>query len=200
MKIDLSKILEIFNSLNDRVRYSIFGVAVLLIFLFDIFFLTMPQYASIGDVNDQIKKLSEDTAQVLSDKQKINQLKKNLEDTRLKLEAMNNKIRPLQEVPAILGVISRVANECGVKIDQLMPQKQGLEKLTASQEGQYYALPIVIQARCGYHMFGRFLNRLENEDLYSILKDLTVQNDEKDPHAHIFSMTIKIILLDKARG
>ena len=66
--------------------------------------------------------------------------------------------------------------------------------------GQYFALPIVIQARCGYHMFGRFLNRLENEEMYSILKDLIVQSDEKDPHTHLFNMTIKVILLDKTKG
>lgn len=197
MKFDFAKILETFNSLNDQMRYSILGGVVLLILMLDVFFLSLPQCGSIADVNGQIKKLSADTAQVISDKQRINQLKKNLDKTRLKLEEMDRKARPLQGVPGVLETISRVANESDVKIDQLMPQKEGQESLKVSPEGHYYALPIVIQARCGYHMFGRFLNKLENADLYFALKDLNVQSDEKAHHMHLFSLTIKIIFVEK---
>jgi len=199
MKIDFSKILEVFNSLNEQVRYAIFGAVVVLILAADVFLLVLPQIRSIGDINEQIKKTSADTAQILNDKQRIEQIKKNLEDTRLKWEAMNNKVRSLQEVPAVLETISRIADENGVKIDQLMPQKQKQESLTVSPDGRYYALPVEIQAHCGYHMFGRFLNKLEGEELYFILKDLSVLNDDKSPNTHIFSVTIKIILVDKTK-
>ncbi len=195
--MDLSKIFEAFNNLNEQARYSILGGVVVLVLLLDVFLLVLPQCGSISDINDQIKTLSTDTAQVVTDKQRIDQLKKSLEQTRLTLEAMNIKIRPLQEVPAILETISRIANEYDVKIDKLVPQKQEQESLTKSEDGHYYALPIVIQARCGYHMFGRFLNKLENEDLYFSLKDLLVQDDEKNPRIHLFSLTINIILVDK---
>lgn len=195
--MDLSKIFEAFNNLNEQARYSILGCVVVLVLLLDVFLLVLPQCGSISDINDQIKTLSTDTAQVVTDKQRIDQLKKSLEQTRLTLEAMNIKIRPLQEVPAILETISRIANEYDVKIDKLVPQKQEQESLTKSEDGHYYALPIVIQARCGYHMFGRFLNKLENEDLYFSLKDLLVQDDEKNPRIHLFSLTINIILVDK---
>ena len=47
-------------------------------------------------------------------------------------------------------------------------------------------------------MFGHFLNKLENEDLYFIMKDFIIQNDEKNTNTHLFSLTIKIILVDKA--
>jgi hypothetical protein len=64
--------------------------------------------------------------------------------------------------------------------------KSQQETLTSSADGKYYALPVVIKARCGYHMFGRFLNKLENEDLYFIMKDFIIQNDDKDPNTHAF--------------
>lgn len=198
MKFDFAKILEIFNSLNEQARYSIFGGVVVFILLLDGFFLVLPQCGSIVDINNQIKDLSSDTAQVVNDKQRIDSLKTHLEHTRLTLEAMNTKVRSLQEVPAILDDISRIANEYDVKIDQLMPQKQGQESLAKSEDGHYYALPIVIQTRCGYHMFGRFLNKLENEDLYFSVKDLSVKNEEKTPTTHLFSLTIGIILVDKS--
>jgi Tfp pilus assembly protein PilO len=197
MKIDLSKILDYFNNLSDRVRYCLLGGVVFLIILLDVFFLVLPQINGIADVNDQIKKLSEDTQQVLTDRQRTNQLRKNLQEVRVQLSALSLKVRPIQEVPAILSTISSIAKEYGVIIDQLVPEKSQQEDLIAAADGQYYALPILIKARCGYHMFGHFLNKLENEDMCFILKDFIIQNDEKDTNTHSFSLTIKIILVDR---
>ncbi len=196
MKIDLTKIIEYFNNLNDRVRYAILGAVVFLIIVLDVFLFVLPQINGIANVNDQIKKLSEDTQQVLTDRQRLDRLGKNLQKERLELSSLSMKVRPIQEVPAILGAISSIANEYGVKIDQLIPEKDQQEALTAA-DGKYYALPIVIKARCGYHMFGRFLNKLENGNLYFILKDFIIQNDEREINTHSFSLTIKIILVDK---
>jgi len=197
MKPDLNKILGYFNNLNDQARYAILGGAVLLVILLDVFLLVFPQINGIANVNGQIKKMSEDTQQVLTDRQRIDQLRKNLQEARVQLSSLSTKVRPIQEVPAILSTISSIANEYGVKIDQLVPEKNQQEALTEAADGAYYALPIVIKAHGGYHMFGRFLNKLENEDLYFILKDFIIQNDEKDPHTHLFSLTINIILVDK---
>ncbi len=197
MKFDLSKILEYFNNLNDQARYAILGSVVFLIILLDVFLLVLPQISGIANVNDQMRKMSEDTQQVLTDRQRINQLRKNLREARVQLSSLSLKVRPIQEVPAILSTISSIAKEYGVKIDQLVPEKDRQEDLTAAADGKYYALPIVIKAHCGYHMFGRFLNKLESEDLYFIMKDFIIQNDEKDTNTHLFSLTIKIILVDK---
>jgi Tfp pilus assembly protein PilO len=193
----LTKILEYFNNLNDQVRYSILGGIVFLIILLDIFLLVVPQIDGIANVNDQIRKMTEDTQQVLTDRQRIIQLRKNLQDARVQLNSLSMKVRLIQEVPAILSTISSIANEYGVKIDQLVPEKNQQEPLKAAMDGKYYALPVVIKAHCGYHMFGRFLNKLENEDLFFILKDFIIQNVEKDPNMHLFSLTINIILVDR---
>ena len=200
MKFDLTKILEYFNKLSDQVRYGLFGGVVFLIILLDVVFLVMPQISGIADVNDQIKKFSEDTRQVLVDKQRINQLKANLQKARNQLNALSLKVRPLQEVPAILSTISNSARKYGVKIDQLTPEKDHQEALTSDADGKYYALPIVVKARCGYHMIGRFLNKLENEDLYFIMQDFIIQNDADDPNTHLFSLTIKVILVDRSQA
>ena len=200
MNVDLKKIIESFNNLNDQTRYAIFGSVVFLIFLLDVIFLALPQMGGITDINDQIKKLSEDTQQVEVDKQRIVLLKKNLEESRVQLNSLSNKVRPLQEVPAILGTISSIANQYGVKIDQLVPEKNLQESLTVTPDGKYYALPVEIKIRCGYHKFGHFLNKLENADLFFVMKDFIIQNDEKNPNIQQFSMTIKIILVDKALG
>jgi Tfp pilus assembly protein PilO len=197
MKPDLNKVLEQFNNLNDQTRYAVLGALVFVIILLDVFLLVMPQIGSISDNNDQIKQLSDETQQVLTDRQRIRQLKKNLEDSRAQLNALTARVRPIQEVPAILSTISSIANEYGVKIDQLEPEKGQQESLKAASADKYYALPVLIKAHCGYHMFGHFLNKLEQEDMYFIMQDFIIQNDGANTNAHSFSLTIKIILVDK---
>ena len=195
MKIDLTTILGYFNNLSDRVRYSLFGGAVFLIILLDVIFLVLPQIGGIANVNDQIKKLSGDTQQVLVDRQRINLVRKNLQKARNQWNSLSIKVRAVQEVPAILSTISSIAKEYGVKIDQLTPEYNQLEALNAA-DGKYYALPVLIKAVSGYHNFGRFLNKVENEDLSFTIKDFIIQNDEKAPGTHLFSLTIRIILVD----
>ena len=89
MKFDLSKIFSYFNNLNDQTRYAILGAVVFLIILLDVFFLVLPQINGIVDVNDQIKKISEDTQQVLTNRQRINQLRKNLQEARVQLGSLS---------------------------------------------------------------------------------------------------------------
>ena len=197
MKFDLATIVEYYNNLNDQLRYAVLVGVVFLVILLDFLILVGPQMGSISDINDQIKKLSEDTQQVLVDKQRIEVLRKNLQDSRLKLKALSSKVRSVQEVPAILSTISSVAKEYGVKIDQLVPEYSQQEVLPATPDGKYFALPVVVKAHCGYHMFGRFLSQLENDDLYFIMKDFIIQNEEKETSTHSFSLTIKIVLVDR---
>lgn len=199
MKLDLNTILGYFNNLNDQARYAVLTGVIFLILLLDVFLLLLPQMNGIANNNDQIKQLSADTQQVVVDKEQISVLKKNLQNERAQASSLSVKVRATQEVPAILGTISSIANEFGVKIDQLVPEKNQQEVLTSDADGKYYALPVLIRAHCGYHMFGQFLNKLENEDLYFILKDFIIQNDANDATTHLFSLTIKIILVDRAQ-
>jgi Tfp pilus assembly protein PilO len=199
MKFDFNKILEHFNNLNDQTRYAVFGGVVVVFILLDVFLLALPQIGAITGMHAQMKQMSEDTQQVLTDRQRIGQLRKNLQMSRDQLSALSARVRPVQEVPAILSTISSIANDYGVKIDQLVPEKGQQETLTSSADGKYYALPVVIKAHCGYHMFGHFLNKLENENLYFLMKDFIIQNDAKDTNTHLFSLTIKIILVDQTQ-
>jgi len=197
MNPELKKILDSFNKLNDQTRYAVLGGVVLLVILLDVFFLAVPQIGSITDVNGQISKIGTDTEQVKTDMARIKVLKKDLQDKRDQLKILSGRVRLTQEVPAVLSAISSIANEYGVKIDQLTPQKNHQEALTTDGDDKYYSLPIVIKASSGYHNFGHFLNRLENEDMFFITKDFVIQNDSKAANARQYSMTIDIILVDR---
>lgn len=196
-KAFLDKIIEGYNGLEVKFRYGIFGGLLLMVFALDYFSVMAFQLDYLKKSDEEIKTLVQEIGQVKADKLFIAQMKKSLDVPRRQLVAMSEKVRSVQAVPIVLEEISRLANEFGVKIDQLTPQKDAQELLITAPEGKYYALPIVIQARSGYHMFGHFLNRLERQDLYFSVRDLRIEADEKDPNNQLISMVIKVILVDK---
>jgi hypothetical protein len=134
---------------------------------------------------------------VINDSARIKPMGVSLQKQREELRSLSDKIRSVQEVPVILSTISSIASEYGVKIDELDPEKDLQKSLATASYGNYYSLPIVLKARCGYHKFGHFLNKLEKEDLFFIMQDFIIQNDPSDPKSRSFSMTIQMILVDR---
>ncbi len=198
MKINIETIIAKFNELDIKARYAALGGVLVLVFMIDYLLIMQFQLKFLQNSNAEINTLSVDTARVQADKQRVHQMRQGLESSRTQLKAMNVKIRSVGEVPSILDDISRLANEVGVKIDQLVPRKETQETLITSPEGNFYALPIDIQAHGGYHAWGRFLNRMEGANLYFSLSDLRIVGDVKDRNNQLITATLKVILTDKA--
>ncbi len=199
MNVNIQPILDKFNALDLKVRYTVFGILLLLVVGVDYLFLVRAQMAGMSALAKETQKISAETKRVKIDTQRVNQIKEGLESSRTQLQQLNDKVRSLQEVPAILEDISRTANQFGVGIDQLTPMKEAQETLITGGDAKYYALPIVIGARSGYHMFGRFLNQLENGKLLFMLRDIRIEDSGKGTALSI-QATIKVILVDRTPG
>lgn len=195
--MNLSVIVEKFNALQAPVRYGIFGGVILAVFILDYFTLMALQRMFIKSVETKIEKLKTDIDGINSSKQRINQMRQSLESSRRELVDFSKKIRSLSDIPAILDDISRIANDSGVKLDQLMPMKEKQELLTKGDEVSIIGLPITIEAHTTYHLFGRLLDRLEKANLYFSVKDLILENDQKVNGAISARLVIKLILEEK---
>ena len=199
MKIDLSQIIGKFNALPLNARYGVFAGILLAIFVLDVITVINFQWGSLQAIGNENQTLQESIDHLNSDLQRLNQMKDGLQKSRSQLEALNIKIRPLGEVPSILEDISLIANQRGVKIEQLIPQTESPQVLVSSDSVKYYALPIVIQATSGYHMFSRFINQLELANLFFTLGQLTIENRGADINHHNINATLKVVLSDKNR-
>ncbi len=199
MKIDAGKLVEKFNALDLKLRYGILGIAVVWIMLLDYALIMQFQVRALSKMKQEIATLKADTDRVKNESQRITQIMRNASGMQGQVQKFNTKIRSLQEVPLVLDEISRIANTNKVTIDQITPAKEGQEEMVTIGSIKYYALPIVITARSGYHMFGRLLNELENAQLLFIVKDLRIQPSEK-PNSLAVGVTLKVILMDKKEG
>ena len=197
MKISIQGIVHGINRADIKVRYGIFAGILLAAFALDYFLLMAPQIRSLKGLGEAARTTSADVQRVSNDIQRIQQIKDGLNSSRAELQAMSLRVRSLQEVPAILEEISRTANQFNVKIDQIKPLPESQETLISTPEEKYYALPIVIQARSGYHMFGHFLNTLESGHLFFILRDLRMEVGQEAAKGLLVQATLKVILTDR---
>lgn len=195
MKLDLTVIVEKFNGLQDPIRYGIYGSVLVLIFVLDFFTVMNFQRSLVKNAAIKIEKLKTDIDHVDNDKKRIGQMRQNLEVSRKDFEKFSLKIRQIGELPAILDEISRYASVAGLKLDQLTPQRDKQEKLKSVDGKNYFGLPVAIEAHGGYHVIARFLNNLENGNIYFALRDMLLDSDAKNGGISL-RLVIKVILVE----
>ncbi|MBP9854561.1 MAG: type 4a pilus biogenesis protein PilO [Candidatus Omnitrophica bacterium] len=188
---------EKFEKMDEKTIYIIFAAVLFSVFLLDYFVLMRPQLAALTKINPEIKILSDDIAKAKIDITKLDQYQKNVVELEEGIQKENKKVEPKEDVPLILEHISRLANKNGVKINQIMPNAVDSEIVLENNERVYYSLPIEVEAKAGYHNFGRFINAIENGDKFLRVKKLTMASmaGAKD---HSVKLTLEAIVYEKA--
>lgn len=192
-----------FDAINDRLKkldpkyhYYILGGILFLVLVLNYFLLLKPLLGSLNKVNSQIAELRHNIQDARTDMARIGQNRDQLEKIRNQVNEVKVKIRSAQEVPLILEDISRIASEFGVKIDQLMPLKEQKVLLAKQKDVEYYALPIMVQARSPYHDIGRWLAQLENDRVFYGIGNLSIMTNPKDTMRHQVQITLKVAIYE----
>ena len=194
----LDKILAKIPKINEKNRHYILGVGLLLIFLLYYFLLMKPQLDVLIRISPKIDIMAKDLKQARIDVSMVGEHKARTEELRKRMEATGDRILSKEEIPRILDSISRLAAESGVKINQIMPLSDSQEVvLPPSGEGKYFSLPILITARGGYHGIGRFLDKIETNQIFmsTVDFDIAATNDESMQHSE--KITIKAFVIDR---
>ena len=195
MKLDikLDPIIEKLKKLDPKYHYYILAGVVLLFFLVHHLLVLGPLLGSLNKMNAHIAELKQNIADVKNDMARINQNRAQLEKIRGQINEVKIKIRSRQEVPLILDDISRIASRNNVKIDQLMPLKDQKELIAKQKDVDYYALPILVQARSSYHDLGRCLAQFEADKIFYNLGEFNIITNPKDPMHHSVQLTLKAV-------
>ena len=197
MNLDIAeKLSPIIDAIGGKGRYYIFGAFLLGIFMLDYVFLMRPQFAALSKINPEIKIVSDQINKAKDDMAKLDSYRKDLQNMSSKFSEVKVSVRSKDEVPIILEHIAYIASETGVVIDQIMPDSLEQELLTENNQTKYFDLPIYLEARCGYHNLGRFLNRLDTEDISLRVGEFTVvaTNDQRQ---HVIKLTLKATVFEE---
>ncbi|NTV29389.1 MAG: type 4a pilus biogenesis protein PilO [Candidatus Omnitrophica bacterium] len=194
---ELDRNLVKMKAMDPKVLYVLFGVGIVVLLVIDFFVLLSPQISGLMAQNKKNTELQAQIGKLQEDKQHISQFQKGLADMKTKAADFDRMVYSKDDVPVALKNISTLANEYGVKIDQLVPQRQSEEQLVKNEEGVYKSMAIFVGARSGYHEFGRFLNGMEKGNMFWRLDELVFSADDMNPQKHIIKMVIRILVLEK---
>lgn len=189
---------SVFDKIDGKNRYYIFIGILLAVFLLDYLLLMNPQLAALRKISPEIKIVSDQIKKVKEDVQKLDAYRADLEETAKKLDAAGLKVKSRHEVPVILERIASIAAETGVKIDQIMPDTLDQELLTENARRKYFDLPIYLEARSGYHNFGRFLNKIDQDDISLRVGAFTIAATDDRRH-HTVKLTLKATVFEEVQ-
>jgi Tfp pilus assembly protein PilO len=195
--MDFQKLLGKLKALPPKNLFAILGLGVVIFVALDVFLIARPQFASLMALNDKSKQLKLNINELSDNKLRLPKFRVTLDDARAQLKDFEAMVHKEGEIPSVLKTISTLANEYGVKIDQLVPQKSDGVILVKAAEGNYTSLSILVLARAGYHDLGRFLNRLQQESVFWQLESIDIAADDREIGRHAVKMQMKILVLGR---
>lgn len=190
------KISGIISKIDEKNRHYFLIGALVFIFLLDYFILMRPQLDTLTKISPEIKLLSQDLEKAREDIQKLGFYQGEVKRLEGQVAQTSQTIKSKEEVSIILEQISRMANQNNIRIDQIMPSIEEQKMLLKDKNRTYYALPILVQAKSGYHDFGRFLNQLEKNDLFLYVTSFSIISGE-DVRAHALKMNLQAIVFEE---
>lgn len=191
----LSKLILDWIRGDEKNRYYVLGGGLLAVFLLDYFLIMQPlQIKHLMALNPKITLLAKDLKQSKHDIKRQAEYSKNLVDIQSKMNMMESRVISREEIPQLLGRISQLANEMGVRINQVIPLRNQEELALSNTEVNYYFLPIQIHARGGYHAIGRFFAELENDHSFLNISDFTIAASQDDFMQHSLRMTLQTLI------
>ena len=173
-------------------------VAILFsILIFDYVVLLSPQARLFKEIRNKVSQKSKDLKKAKTDIALIGQFQERSEVLQKKMEQLAFRIPQEEEIPLIVENISRIANESFVKITSIKPLKEEKQLFLSSEMGTYYEIPIAIEAKCGYHQLGKFINKLENNQTVMNVAGLEVAPNPQDKFRRFAKLLIKTFILSR---
>ena len=183
--------------ITEKNKYYALGGILFSIFLLDYFLVMQPQITTLTKLNSGIGVLVKDVKETREDIPKIHMYQADALRLQDEMEVLANKIPPKEELPYVLERISRISNESGVRISQMMPLRDREKMVLSNEDGKYYSLPLLISAHGGYHNIGRFLNKIEVDDIFMSVGDFNIAESSDDQIRHAFRAHINIYILER---
>ncbi len=185
--IDLKKINISVLKKIDRTLLLQIGLGAAAVFCL---ILIIPQMVNASKTSKEVRK----EQKVLSD---LDNGIKNFDALQSELKSLDEsykeflqKLPPQKEFPSFLELISQLAKKNNIKIISIEPQS-----VVDNKSSFYVRIPVFIDAFCGYHDLGRFINDLEFAPKLMRVETLEVNSGQKDADTQEALLTLNTYCL-----
>jgi type IV pilus assembly protein PilO len=180
---------------NDPRKLAIaVGVVLLVLFLAYFNFILRPQVAQVSSL---VAKMNSSRLDLKRAEVTISEIPKYRKDIALyedKVTRYEKMLPAEREIPSLLENLSDMAKGSNVKIIGITPS------VTAGEKGAIYQeLPILINARSGFHELGRFLTSLEYSERFIKIADIDIKMNSSNPKKHDVDLLLLTYILLKGK-
>lgn len=179
---------------NPKQMLIVISAAVAVALLVYFAFILKPQVIKISGIMGRLNKARADLKTAESDIAGIGSMNNAVEAFNKKI-GKYEKTLPIEEgIPGLLESLSEMARKANMRIAGIVPV--GTKELKAEKR-VYKEIPIMINAKAGYHELGRFLTSLENSDRFIKVADIHIKSSAATPLKHdVELLVVTYVLLE----
>lgn len=162
--------LSFFKKIKIPIIQIFFGCTAV-VFLF----LTIPQVMNMQKVSREVAEKSKVLKDLDTGIKNFALLQKDEESLSKAYNDFLNSLPDQREFSVFLELISKVARKNNVKIIAIEPQK------VIDSDGSFFVkVPVFVDAYCGYHELGKFINDIEYANKFMRIGNIKITKDDPD--------------------
>lgn len=169
--------------------------AIILIGYFQL--LIRPKMKALGNLSPKVAGLKRDIELAENAIANIENFKKRIATLGAEVASYEDKLPARKDTALILGHLSKIAKDLGVKIVEIKELKEAEVGKAPGARRLYDEALIGINMKAGYHQLGRFINRVETETPLMKIHDIQIKADPKSPREHNAKLIVSAFILAK---
>ena len=185
--IPILKQLNLEQLVSDKKKLLLVGVISLIVIFIDISFVMKLQLAGLSAQGPKITKLKADMGKLNADLAKMQSIK-NMDGKKQTGVVLLKKLISEGQITTLLQNISETAKKNGVRISQI---RQAPEVVSAKQATSPIPYLISLDLTSDYHTIGRFLNQLENAEIFIAVQDIRITPSAENSVSQACAVTLK---------
>jgi Tfp pilus assembly protein PilO len=191
----LSEFKESFSILVQRNPFYTMGAVLLIVIVAWGFLIFRPLVKNIAQTGRDITDIRQKRQKSDIHAQRVDDYRRQIVQLKKDYGAVEISVVRDGEVPAVLEKISSLANKHQIKIDNVLPRHELKEPVLEDGKTKYFPLEVAISARGGYHNAGRFLNDIEQLDIFLKVRALSILPHETDSRNHHLTFLLEAVTI-----
>ncbi|MBU1924358.1 MAG: type 4a pilus biogenesis protein PilO [Candidatus Omnitrophica bacterium] len=155
--------------------------------------LTIPQCGNLSKVSKEVAEKRQTLADIEYGINNFHIFENELNSLQAQHDSFFSRLPPEREFPLFLELLSKLAKDSDVKIIAIEPQKVK----DYLQNTLYVEIPVFINAYCGYHDLGRFINDIEFADKLMRVETVKIVAEGESARHQVVITVITFCLKDK---
>ena len=164
----------------DKQKKILIVIFCALIIYVDTTFILKSQTSGINSLNPKINRLKNDLNNFNRDLNNMRAAKGKQGLATQKVMSKSSKIIPEGQISGLLQDISSKANKFDIKIGQIRPIRETVNAKSAVSGDKFTPILINLDLTCDYHNLGKFINELENSQVFLGVQELKISTQLPD--------------------